>query len=134
MPKPRSTARDRGVISPAIKQLRQDAQAAQAWVHPADAMEHPEDAPPSELATDQAALLRTLIELIVPPMHYGRVRRWEAGHHRLVVMVYMLAPEYFPGWTRDDLAQALGLSRRPLDEHFAAVKRALLTRQTPPAP
>lgn len=97
--------------------------AAEAWTHPADAMEA--EAPAAPISSEGAAALRAMIELIVPPPTYGRVRRWQAGYHRLVVMVYMIAPEHFPGWSRKDLGRALGITQRPLAEHFAAVERAL---------
>lgn len=101
---------------------------ADAWTHPADALDAEEGPAPAAVDPASAAILRALVELIVPPATYGRVRRFEAGYHRLVVLVYRIAPEYFPGWTREDLARALGITKRPLAEHFAAVERALARR------
>lgn len=101
-----------------------DAKAAEDWEHPADAMEG-EQTPPPALSPGDSAIFRALIDLVVPPAHYGRMRRWEAGHHRLVVMVYVIAPEYFPGMSREDLGRALGLCPRALAKQFAAVHAAL---------
>lgn len=98
--------------------------AIDAWVHPGDAVESAGEQTPL-VGEAEAAVFRALIEMIVPPAHYGTMRRWKAGHHRLVVMVYMIAPEYFNGMTREQLGEALGLSERPLRTHFAEVRRAL---------
>lgn len=108
-----------------------DAEAAKDWVHPAEGLDEgaasAADAVPPALPSD-VSILKTLIELVVPPAHYGAIRRWEAGHHRLVVMVYVIAPEYFPGMSREDLGRALGLCPRALAKHFAAVQSALAKR------
>ena len=122
MPKPQDRSHHGPAMSSSLAAANEAA--IEAWSHPGEAAESAGEQAPI-VSEAEAAVFRALIEMIVPPAHYGTMRRWKAGHHRLVVMVYMIAPEYFNGMTREELGRALGLTERPLRAHFAEVRKAL---------
>lgn len=82
----------------------------------------------SAQARECVALLRVILECVLPPAGYG-LRRWEVGYKSLVCLLYAVAPEAFNGMTKLELARVLGLPRSKLMARFARVGQWLADRR-----
>ena len=78
---------------------------------------------------DGADLFRRLVIQCMPPRTYGELRRWEAGHRRMVALVFRIAPEVFEGMTERELAARLGIRERAFRDHLAEADKILERRR-----
>lgn len=127
---PKRCARSEWLAIERAAEARQDAAAAESWVHPADAMEGGERGEtPESLAAELFA--RMLADTVAPPKIRCSPRLLKSGWHRWCAYAYRVMPDLYLGMSESQIAQVLGISKQAFSGLLAQADAAIRARRRP---